>query len=210
MRVSDASYMSGKFSLCQVCACSVALLTLEHGLCPASSYALASLGGGTVQYFQDYATSRHLSEMALFVQKRIGNGKEVGSQYAAYQFGLLWTTPFFHNRDVFYTVYLSGVRAGESDFSMWSLFSHLLLVPWMLGTPIDQMLEDSSTLVVQLAQVSQHLILEAAKCFQQMLLNMSVSECLDRTQLQGTFFTVIILWGRGTFLPIIFIWRNIG
>ena len=125
MRVSDASYMSGKFSLCQVCACSVALLTLEHGLCPASSYALASLGGGTVQYFQDYATSRHLSEMALFVQKRIGNGKEVGSQYAAYQFGLLWTTPFFHNRDVFYTVYLSGVRAGESDFSMWSLFSHL-------------------------------------------------------------------------------------
>eukprot|EP00526_Cylindrotheca_closterium_P016622 CAMPEP_0113645882 /NCGR_PEP_ID=MMETSP0017_2-20120614/24204_1 /TAXON_ID=2856 /ORGANISM="Cylindrotheca closterium" /LENGTH=326 /DNA_ID=CAMNT_0000557681 /DNA_START=153 /DNA_END=1129 /DNA_ORIENTATION=- /assembly_acc=CAM_ASM_000147 len=172
---------------------------MEHGVSEHSMYAIATIGIGCRHESNDYPASKYLAEITLILQKKLGQINQAATMHTLYHGLLPWTEPIHTCGDGLHTGYLSGIRNGESEYAVWCLLNHALMVPWTMGAPIEQMLAECPKIMVQSKQLGHTVAVVTNQCFWQMLLNLRYPKCSDPTKLQGEIFNPETLKGNDNF-----------
>mmetsp|Transcript_34058 Transcript_34058/g.82608 ORF Transcript_34058/g.82608 Transcript_34058/m.82608 type:complete len:655 (-) Transcript_34058:1171-3135(-) len=186
-----ASYHSNQIFLMVLCDCHIVQLTLKRGVSEYSGPSSSMIGTYAVLMFQNYKDIPIFRELALTIQSRIGRPRSCETVFKTYAFYLVWTMPLINCRNVFYDAYIKGMQNGEVEYAMWSLLAHFLSLPWVLGKPIDQVLEECPKVVAQMEEVSQTSQALVARCFWQMFLNLrKPQQAQDPSKLKGEVYSI--------------------
>ncbi|CAJ1938942.1 unnamed protein product [Cylindrotheca closterium] len=203
-RIIYASFHTNETFQFILCDCKIAQLSIQHGLCEHSAHSFAMVGVFAALVFQQFEDATMFRELALATQGHYGNPRAFQTIFVSYQYSLVWTIPLTTCGSVFYDGYMKGMRNGEVDFAMWSLLSHFVQLPWVLGKPIDQILEECPKIVAQMEEMSQTSQALITKGYWQMFLNLrDPQQAQDPLKIKGEVLDVENLKQVDTFISVV-------
>ncbi|KAL3934740.1 MAG: hypothetical protein SGBAC_009606 [Bacillariaceae sp.] len=165
--------------------CKIVEFTLEHGLCEYSAPAFAWLSGILVTWRQDFKGAAQIAENALAIQQHYGRTNAAMTSYVVYGYCLAWSRPLHECAEPYFQIYISGMREGNIEYSLYALIVHFLLIPYVLGKPLSLMLEECPKILAQAEGLKHSYQTFQTKCYRQVFLNLSQPNCPCPHKLEG-------------------------
>lgn len=187
-RLLYASYLSKNDFLLIRSTTRMVKMTLKHGISTMAGPAYATLGLLVLAVLKDFKTASYLAECALLIQKALPSKyAEANTLFASYNFVLSWTKPLQSCYAPFQQAYVSGMRSGNTEYSMWALVVHHVFLPYHMGKPLDATLANCPTCASQTAEVMQKDQTLFLKMFWQVILNL-MGKSTETKKLKGAIF----------------------
>ncbi|KAL3928585.1 MAG: hypothetical protein SGBAC_012588 [Bacillariaceae sp.] len=165
--------------------CKIVEFTLENGLCDYSAPSFATLSAILMNWKSDYEGAAQIAESALALQQHYGRTNAAITSYTVYGYCLAWSRPLHECAEPYFQIYISGMREGNIEYSLYALIVYFLLIPYVLGKPLSQMLEECPKILAQTEDLKQSYHAFQAKCYRQVFLNLSQPHCPHPNKLEG-------------------------
>eukprot|EP00980_Cylindrotheca_fusiformis_P010936 scaffold2499_cov125-Cylindrotheca_fusiformis.AAC.27 len=187
-RLLYASYLSKNDFLLIRSTTRMVKMTLKYGVSTMAGPAFATLGLLIIAVLGDFKTGSYLAECALLIQKALPSKYgEANTLFASYNFVLSWTKPLQSCYAPFQQAYVSGMRSGNTEYSMWALIVHHVFLPYHMGKPLELTLANCPTCASQTQEVRQQDQTLFLKIFWQVILNL-MGKSTETKRLKGDIF----------------------
>lgn len=182
-------YHSNNIFLAFVCLCKLVDMTLEHGINQYSANSIVSIGTGLIVLKNEPEKSREFINIGLGLIKKFGRMRSGETTYIAYAHGLAW----YQQLELCYAPLLDGykkaLRAGETEYACWNLLSYVVMMPYVLGKPLEQILEECPKAMIQFEEAASAAHVLATRVLMQMITNLVDPSCPNATELEGEIFS---------------------
>jgi predicted ATPase len=187
-RLLYASYLSKNDFLLIRSTTRMVKMTLKYGVSTMAGPAYATLGLLAVAVLGNFDAGSYFAETALLIQKTVrAKYAEAITLFSAYNFVLPWTQPLSSCFMPFSEAYVSGMRSGNTEYSMWALIVHHVFLPYHMGKPLGPTLANCPTCASQTEEVKQQDQACFLKMFWQMILNL-MGQSKESKTLKGEIF----------------------
>ncbi|CAJ1961667.1 unnamed protein product [Cylindrotheca closterium] len=183
------SYHSGNIPLLFVGICKLVEMTLEQGINEFSAKSIASMGNVMLLLNKDPAKAVEYIKIALSMLAKFGRMRSGETTYLAYAHGLAWFQPLESCSAPLIDGYKKALRAGETEFACWNLLSYVAMVPYVLGKPLAQILQECPKAMIQFEEAASEIHVLDMRVLMQMLSNLSDPSCPDPSKLEGDIFS---------------------
>eukprot|EP00526_Cylindrotheca_closterium_P003990 CAMPEP_0113610910 /NCGR_PEP_ID=MMETSP0017_2-20120614/5277_1 /TAXON_ID=2856 /ORGANISM="Cylindrotheca closterium" /LENGTH=1151 /DNA_ID=CAMNT_0000519827 /DNA_START=806 /DNA_END=4261 /DNA_ORIENTATION=- /assembly_acc=CAM_ASM_000147 len=177
------------FMLSQLATCKLIEMTLQHGIHEASAACLSSLGLLVVSINHNSETACLFAETALHLIERSKNLRNGETLMTAYSISLAWKKTLEECLPKLLLSYTEALRIGDTEYALWGLVSHDILVPYQLGRPLADILEDIPSLMLQCEESSQALHVLSVRVYKQLFLTLKTISSNDPPELEGEVFS---------------------
>ncbi|KAL3938239.1 MAG: hypothetical protein SGBAC_006816 [Bacillariaceae sp.] len=188
-RVLYLAITNQDFMLSQLATCKLIDITLEFGIHDASASCISSLGFLVIAFNHDLATGFRFTETALRLIEKSGKLRNGETILTSYSVAMVWKHTLEECNPQFYVSYTEALRVGDTEWGLWGLFSHDIFVPYQLGRPLPEILDDVPNLMIQCEESSQAVHVLSLRVYKQMLLNLTTISSNDSTELEGDVFS---------------------
>lgn len=149
-------------------------MTIEHGIHDSSGTGFATMGMALVGFRDDWEGAAATAETALLLQRRVENEYTAALTYfETVSTVFTWTNPLQSCLASYMDGFRAGMRSGNVLSGTWCLLAHHIIVPFILGKPLESLLARAPDVFHQLEETKQNHQLWYLKMFWQMLLNLS-------------------------------------
>jgi predicted ATPase len=190
-RLINASFLCNNEFVLIMASTKMVRLTLQYGVNAHSGFGFSTLGLLTLAVLGDLETGLFFAEMALLMQKKVSvKYTAVITHFVAFDFVFPWKLPLLFCSSPFLDAYKSGMRAGNTEYALWCLASHQVLIPFVTGKPLGVLLKQCQNCVSQMEEFNQQEQVLLMRLYLQMLLNLT-GKSKERTRLQGEAFNLV-------------------
>ncbi|CAJ1953895.1 unnamed protein product [Cylindrotheca closterium] len=185
------SYHSGNIHLSFVCICKLVEMTLQHGINEFSAKSIASIGIILIVLNKDPAKAEEYGNIALSMLAKFGRMRSGETTYLTYAHVMAWFRPLETCSAPMIDGYKKALRAGETEFALWNLLSYVAMVPYILGKPLEQILQECPKAMIQFEEAASAVHVLDMRVLMQMLSNLSDPSCPDPSKLEGEIFSKV-------------------
>ncbi|CAB9520243.1 Transcriptional regulator [Seminavis robusta] len=168
--------------------------TLKYGYADYSPPALCTVGLLLAAALNDLEGSKQFGELGLNLydkNKDVGSTKEISpvgksrTLFCAAAFCLHWQEPTTHLRKMLVDGYNVGLRSGDVESAMWSIFSYLDF-GFYNGLPLAMIEKDCAVYTQQMNELGQSKHAIYLRCLWQLVLNLLGKEDNNMAELNGS------------------------
>ncbi|CAJ1948001.1 unnamed protein product [Cylindrotheca closterium] len=189
-RVMYLCLADGDFMLSQLATCKMIDMTFQFGIHEASAACLSSLSLLVVSINHDYETGFRFAETALHLIERSGNLRNGETIMIAYTSAMAWKRLLEEINPQFFVSYTEALRIGDTEYALWGLMAHDVFIPYQLGRPLNDILEDCPNMMLQCEEASQSLHILSLRVYKQMLLILKTMPSTATPELKGEEFSI--------------------
>lgn len=183
-----AAYNAANANLNIICTCELVNSTLKHGVSDFSAFSFTVLGFFVRLAQNDYPTSSQFLKIALEIQRIYGGPRGAECAYSAHAYGFTWVDKLEKSAQPMLDGYNIGTRGGETAFAHWNLVACKIFLPYQLGQPIGQILEECPGVLSRCEDHAQSGHASVVKVFYQLLLLLTYPSTRPMTTLKGDVY----------------------
>ncbi|CAJ1963173.1 unnamed protein product [Cylindrotheca closterium] len=189
-RMTVSCYFSGNPMIMILCITRSVQLTLDHGSSMMSGAALVNLAYLALGISKDFKAAGYLAEVAMILAKK-GRSQYVEALTISnvHATTIAWTTPLQSLLNPMANAYTLGMKSGNSETAMWSLFFHQFEIPYVMGKPLGPMLEAFPNALSQCEEKKQKDQAYIMRMFWQMMLNLADDNSQGKEVLEGEIYS---------------------
>ncbi|CAJ1961239.1 unnamed protein product [Cylindrotheca closterium] len=182
------TYSANDLPLCFLCVCKVIEMTLDHGIGLGSADCFATFGGVLMFLYKDHAAASHVCDLAFALQKRSGRRYIADTMHSTWAFVLVHMRPLHEGLNLTMEGYTQGLRDGDPLDSTNCLINRFVLLPYMMGRPLDTIIKEFPKIAPQLEESGITNNILTLKVWWQMMLNLRMPPSEESKKLEGEEF----------------------